>query len=504
MKRSLDRKWQSPKSIKTKFLFIGFILLFTIFFIYGLINLNQSIKTTQEEITRGAVSYAELSAKSFAETYDLYFDSGYLKFQELSQDMLSLNSAITQVQIIDINGVIKFDSKYLNDKGYYGSDKEEKVTQSVVDNVIKPEATYAYVDKTNRQLTEIVYPYFTDWQSHPYSIRYLVSYDQVNQMVNQALIQALILIILLTIFSSLLLSTATNRSILNPLKSVIKLTESISAGDYGKRLEVKTNDEIQDLANSVNHMAETLAQNIKDLEELDKLKDEFVDIAAHNLKIPLNHLKFDLEYLIKRPKIDEKSMEILKDININYHKLEFLSEDLVNVTSIKKGSLQNSIFLPLDLVGVIKEAVEEMKSACETKEIKLSLNLPHEAEVLGDAMKLKQVFLIILDNAIRYNKKGGAVCISLKQKYSTYLIEITDTGYGISKDEIPKLFQKFYRAPSSATYVPDGVGLGLYLSKLIVEVHHGDISVESETGKGTTFAITMLTKNAFKQKYPFK
>jgi signal transduction histidine kinase len=281
------------------------------------------------------------------------------------------------------------------------------------------------------------------------------------------------------------------------------MTQKISRGRYGERIEVKTNDEIEELATATNKMARTLEQNITDLKELDKLKGEFMDIAAHNLKVPLTHLKANTSYLLQNisDKIDKKSIEVLKDIEINSNKLQLLSEDLINVTAIQQETLQSDVFMPTDLVSMMNQVINENMSIIDSKEIALHKSFPDKAEILADVPKLKQVFSNLIDNAIKFSYKNSDINVSISPKDSAFLVTVQDHGVGIREEELSKIFQKFYRAPSSAVYNKEGTGLGLYLSKMIVDVHHGKIWLESESGKGTKFMVLLPKKEVFKNRY---
>jgi|GEM_PF-2568503 len=487
------------RSIKTRFLITGFGFFVIIFFIVGYIFIRAESRNIQKSSNASVKAFSELATKPIAESYDLYFDSGYYKFAEVYSNIQKLNPNIKNVQIISVDGNIIFDSKFLSPTKYIG-DKEQYTINSYL---TKADPTFIY-EGNNSELKEVIYPYLTDWQSHPYSIRYLTDYSGSKKDIQNLMIESIFLMLALTVCSVLLFSFATNRSLINPLKEVINTAEFISGGDYSKRTKRRSRDEIGDLADSVNQMAKTLEQDIIDLKELDKLKDEFVDIAAYNLKIPINHITFDIKYLVEKldKQIESKNFDLLQDIQTNSNRLQILSEDLIGVTSIKKGSLQKNIFMPVNLSDIIKEISLETKGLLEDKKIRLTLDIPKIALILGDYLKMKQLFLSLLDNAVKFTvKQDTEIVIKIYEKEGSYVTEVSDHGVGIAKNELSRLFEKFYRAPSSATYNHEGAGLGLYLAKLIAEVHHGNIWVESEVGVGTRFFVSFLKEDIFKRKF---
>jgi len=269
-----------------------------IFSVSGYIVCQDSIKKTRRNLTQQATAFAKLSTKPLAEAYELYFDSGYYKFREIFRENKDLDSSIKKIQIINVNGKVILDSGKIGDSSYLGGDTET-VDKSTLDKVTSADPTYEHNQNNASELTEIFYPYFSDWGSHPYTVRYFVSYDQIRSNIITIIEQTVLLFIVSFFIVVFAITSSVNRFILSPIKKVSELAQRISRGKYGERIKIKTNDEIEDLAGSTNKMARKLEQDIIDLRELDKLKDEFIDVAAHNFKAPLNHLKFDIAYLIQ-------------------------------------------------------------------------------------------------------------------------------------------------------------------------------------------------------------
>lgn len=489
------------RSIKARFIIIGIGLFILVFFLVGYIAIRIESRNIQKSSNAGVEAFARLATKPIVESYDLYFDSGYYKFAEVFSNILKLNPNIKSVQIVSVSGEIVFDSKFFTPMKYLES-KRQYIDSTAF---TKADPTFFYMGK-NPELKEIIYPYFTDWQSHPYSIRYRADYSNSKNDIRVLIYESILLMLGLTICSVFLLSFATNKSLIDPLKDVINTTKFISKGDYGKRAKHRFQDEVGDLADSVNKMAHTLEQNIADLKELDKVKDEFIEIAAHNLKIPLNHIKFNLDYLMKNLSHDlgKRDYALLSDISVNYEKLQLLSEDLTNITAINQGTMQNSVFMPLDLIPILQEVADEKMSSSHSKNIKLEVSLIKTAPILGDYLKIKQAFLNLLDNAIKFTPQNGLVELRITETKNNYEVDIKDTGVGMTKEEVKKLFQKFYRAPSSAIRSPDSAGLGLYLTKLIIDIHHGFIYANSAQNKGSKFTVVLLKSENFKKLYPFK
>jgi signal transduction histidine kinase len=229
----------------------------------------------------------------------------------------------------------------------------------------------------------------------------------------------------------------------------------------------------------------------KKLENINSGKDEFLSFATHQLRSPLTAFKWGLnavqDALKDRPetaqtvqKLREISDEMIKTVN-----------DLLDISKIEQGGLAMASD-PVDLVEMIDRLAEEMRINAEMKHLSFSFktDLPI-AIISGDKTALRQVFVNIIDNAIKYTQKGSiTIDLVYNAEKNTFEISVTDTGPGISAEEIDNLFEKFARGKAGQS--SKGSGLGLYLGKKIAELHHGDIVVTSPgIGKGTTFIVSL-------------
>jgi signal transduction histidine kinase len=242
-------------------------------------------------------------------------------------------------------------------------------------------------------------------------------------------------------------------------------------------------------------MAATLKKNIEDLKELDKLKDEFVFLASHNLRTPITVIKGYIGLMQKDKSLDIKSRNRLDKMLISTKELELLSESLLNLASLEYRD-KRLLISDIDLVKIIEETTESFGKEAAKKEVSFILELPSftVSAVQADRERIKQALENVIENAVKFNKEGGKVIIKLEEKDKELLLSISDTGIGISKEEGENIFQKFHRATSVLMYDYEGIGLGLYVAKLIIEAHLGKIWFESKLGVGTTFYITLPVK----------
>ncbi len=318
------------------------------------------------------------------------------------------------------------------------------------------------------------------------------------------LIYSSFLIFLIIFLNGTMTILFTRINILNPIRKITNASKKMSEGELDMQIEIKSNDEFKTLANIFNNMAQRLKGQINDLMKMDKLKNEFIAIASHNLRTPLTTLRGYLDLLgtEKSGKLNTQQKNNLSKAQHSAMALASLIEELVNITSLETSKLKIERDA-VDLKSLIENIIEETMPQANEKNIRFNNKLDKE-EILtiGDKAKLKQAFLAVIENAIKFNKKGGAIDIEkiiddTKQPIigrREVIITIKDTGIGISKEERENVFQKFNRGTSTYTYEYEGVGLGLYLSRLIIQAHHGRIWFESEEGKGTTFYISLTEK----------
>ncbi|WNS74558.1 ATP-binding protein [Bacillus sp. DTU_2020_1000418_1_SI_GHA_SEK_038] len=235
--------------------------------------------------------------------------------------------------------------------------------------------------------------------------------------------------------------------------------------------------------------------DITDIKKLEQVRRDFVANVSHELKTPITSIKGFSETLLDGAMEDRQSLEaFLKIILQESDRLQTLIHDLLDLSKIEQQNfiLSTQRYNIADtLEGVI--AILEQKAA--EREISLTMDKENDPILIdGDADRLKQIFLNLINNAITYTPNGGSVSISLRESEAKVFIKVRDTGIGISKEEIPRIFERFYRVDKARSRNSGGTGLGLAIVKHLVEAHKGSISVESKIGEGTTFFIELNKK----------
>ena len=230
-------------------------------------------------------------------------------------------------------------------------------------------------------------------------------------------------------------------------------------------------------------------QNLQ-LRELDRMKDEFVALVSHELRTPLTSIRGYLELIGEDANLTEEQTGFLETIDRNAQRLQRVVGDLLFVAQVEAGklSLEDG---DVDLNTVVDEAVQAAQPSADAKSIVLLIELDELPEVRGDRARLAQVLDNFVSNAIKFTPPGGRVTVATRLMPGEVEIVVSDTGMGIPEDELPLLFQRFFRAERATSGAIPGTGLGLAIAKAIVAGHGGRIRVESEVGTGTTFRVIL-------------
>ncbi len=292
-----------------------------------------------------------------------------------------------------------------------------------------------------------------------------------------------------------------NNSVFTPRLDEIKIYQDITLTNSNKRtylVDILINP-IQNDPLGIKSII-TILDRTKE-QELENMKVDFVSMAAHELRTPLTSIRGYLD-LISR---DEK-FKLPEDLGLYFERIKISSEQLVglinnilNVSRIEHGELtQNST--KIDWAELVNKAVQDQMFSAKERSISLAYSGPeHNVFVIGDQISLLEVISNLITNAIHYTKEFGNITVSVTQTDKEIITSIKDNGVGIPANQIPHLFTKFFRVHSGLASGSGGTGLGLYISKSIIDLHEGNISVVSEESKGSTFTIRLPNFN--EQKY---
>jgi signal transduction histidine kinase len=220
-----------------------------------------------------------------------------------------------------------------------------------------------------------------------------------------------------------------------------------------------------------------------------KSKDEFITIASHQLRTPLNELRWALESIISDVSLKDNIKEILNHSLSSVRRLSSLVENILNISKIEEGKWEYN-FEAVNFVEFVKDILNEIGPQIKKLNLNLYFKEPEVElpQIYIDKQKLYMAIFNLLDNAAKYNVENGKIFVEIKIAEDNRFIETTikDTGIGISGEELKNLFTKFFRSKSSEKIHTEGSGLGLYITKKIIETHGGKITIDSEEGRGTT------------------
>lgn len=235
-------------------------------------------------------------------------------------------------------------------------------------------------------------------------------------------------------------------------------------------------------------------KTLKPIKDMVDEQSRFITDASHELRTPLTSLKSEIEVNLRAKDLSLQEAKKLLQSNLEeVNHLQYLSDHLIRLTQYQKGNGSN--FEKINLFEITEEAIRKVTNLAKNQKITIR-NLIKDQIVDGDRQSLIEMFVIFLDNAIKYSPPGKTVTITSRKLEGSLQIDIKDQGFGIDEVDLPHLFDRFYRADKSRTKKEvGGYGLGLSIAKQIVEKHHGSIKVESKLSRGTVFSIHLPVKH---------
>ena len=315
--------------------------------------------------------------------------------------------------------------------------------------------------------------------------RELVGYLQVARAIEDfdtfnRLLFVTILIGLGAFTASMFVITLISPRLFRPLEKIATLARQISrADDLSRRLpDTGRDDEIGDLTMVLN---QTLAR----LESLFRTQQRFLADVSHELRTPLTTIRGNVDLMRRMGGADQESLD---DIQAELDRMTRLVNDLLLLARADAGGLPIER-QPVELDTVLLDVYRQLSLL--KKPVDIVLEEVDQVQVSGDADRLKQLILNLADNAVKYTPPGGAVRLSLSKAAGEAHLQISDTGIGISEEDLPYIFERFYRVDKARTRAHGGSGLGLSIAKWIVDVHGGRIHAESDAGEGTTFHVIL-------------
>jgi len=278
------------------------------------------------------------------------------------------------------------------------------------------------------------------------------------------------------------ISVFTARRITTPIQAMMHISQHIAQGNYSERVAVTTQDELGTLAQSLNQMAATL-------EHTEQRRIELIGDVAHELRTPLAGIKSTLEGLIDG--VLPADPDTWLDMQTEVTRLQRLVYDLEELSRVEAGQITLE-WQTVVLADLIRTAVERLRSQFEDKGVSLEMVVSSDVMVQVDAARITQVLLNLISNALQYTPSGGTVTVNSWQVARQVFVAVRDTGIGIAPDQLPYLFERFYRADKSRARIGGGSGIGLTIAKHLITAHGENIWASSPgLGQGSTFTFTL-------------
>ena len=314
--------------------------------------------------------------------------------------------------------------------------------------------------------------------SDPAAEPYVAPFLRLSTSINRSLLLGGSLAIAI----ALLLTFVLSRRMTSPIGVLAKAARRLGRGDLSQRVQLQGESEVAALAQAFNSMA-------ADLEHAEQLRQNMVADVAHELRTPLSNIQGYLEAI--RDRVIKPDAATIRSLNEEAALLSRPVNELQELSLAEAGELK-LVYQAEDIAKLIKQAVTPWQPKVAAKEISLSLDLPDNPPLVNiDWQRVNQVLHNLLENAVAYTRKGGTINVAAITQGDWVEVSVSDTGEGIPAEDLPHIFERFYRVDKSRARATGGSGLGLTIAKRLVEAHGGTITVQSELGKGSRFSFTL-------------
>lgn len=457
------------KSIKTRLVgnFVLVIIITVSILEIFLINaVRQFYYNNVEEIVSNQIIYS-------SEFYTRYFSSSTLEDNIIDNVDVFWQQTSAEVQILDLSGKILMDSIGVPLNGAVQTADFKKALQGQKGKWI------GNVDYDTEKVMAISYPLKSD-ENIIGVLRFVTSLREVNsavKAVSSIFIWAGVAVVIISGLVSIFLSN----TIIKPLKSVTAAAEKMAAGELKTKSIKKYDDEIGRLSDTLNYMAEEILKK-------ERLKDEFISSISHELRTPLTSIK-GWAATLREGDIKDSTLvyDGLTVIEKESDRLTHMVEELLDFSRFVSGKVSLN-FEKVDINNLVKHIEKQLSPRAAVENIKLSVNCQCDLPaVMGDENRLRQILINLLDNAFKFSHSGGKVTITTGCEGNYISIKVTDTGCGISEEDLPYVKEKFYKGKSSKSKN----GLGLSICDELTKLHGGRLDIKSEFNKGTEVTVLL-------------
>ena len=385
----------------------------------------------------------------------------------------------------------------LDDTGTYldGSDPEGDKNIEITPNLLKAlVGTGVFTGQSSAEYMDVAVPILNE-AGETACVIYILDNKQDVHELSRELITIILEAVIIGVVISAALSFIISKPLLQPILGMTKAAEAMAGGDFSRKIDVDSDDEIGILAQTFNDMAFRLMTTLEEIKKSEALRREFVANVSHELRTPLTSIRSYAETLTDHQDIPkEMEIDFLHVILNESDRMTKIVQDLLelsrfdagsSILTIEEMSLEQSIRDVTDAIAL------EAKKHGHTVQLMLDDDIP---EIQGDKARLEQVLLNILTNAVKYTPDGGVIDITGGLTADSVWIKIKDNGIGIPAEDLSRIFDRFYRVDKARSRQSGGTGLGLSIAREIVVRHGGNIIIDSAPDDGTTVTVTLPVK----------
>lgn len=425
----------------------------------------------------GMISDMKYRAQATAAFFDDYLNQDYEEYYQACVDYVNNfeHKNSLELQFFDANGVIVASS--------FGNWLGESPTVPDIQDAILSRSLQVFDDRdpvTNERIIAVSNPVLDSKGDVIGVMRYVTSTRLLDRQIIKICVMSLAIlavVMLIVLFSS----NYYMRTILAPLNAIIEKANQITSGSYGMQIQTKYDDEIGELAQTINEMSAQISQN-------EKMQRDFISSLSHELRTPLTAISGWSETLLAGDTLDPDTERGIRIISRETNRLTEMVVELLDFTRIQDGRMTLNM-QEADIRGEFEDTVYMYSNRLTQDNIKLEYldNDDDIPEILCDPERMRQVFLNILDNAAKHGGSGERIEASMTLEEEYVVVRIRDYGPGIPEDEISLVKKKFYKGSSKAR----GTGIGLAVCDEIVQLHRGELTLENAEGGGTLVTVSL-------------
>ena len=338
---------------------------------------------------------------------------------------------------------------------------------------------------------DVAFPVVSADASSKYVV-YIIDNKQTVQSQIAEVFSLILEAVLVGFAISIVISFIISKTLLSPIQGMTSAAEAMADGDFSKKINVESEDEIGILATTFNDMAARIETMLEELKNAEMLRREFVANVSHELRTPLTSIRTYAETISENREIPEETEEEFLRVIINESdRMTKIVQDLLELSRFDSGHATMAVE-PFSIEKSVRDVYAAIALEARKRGHALNLDLEGNLPVIkGDRARIEQVLMNIITNALKYTPDGGTIDINGRASDGSVRIRIDDTGIGIPKEDLTRVFDRFYRVDRARARESGGTGLGLSIAMEIVAMHGGDISIDSQPGKGTSVTVSL-------------